>query len=150
MAISTFDALERQKYMLEKVLASRGHDAEQAQRLAKQLEYEVRRKYMEGDLEDKFATEAYLKRKIMELAAQHEQEKIAARAAALQATLNAPHMQCTLSTAVNLWIVKFGDGWVPQQTTTGAADEMNWSALGRRLADANRMEEYEDYWRIVT
>lgn len=91
-----------------------------------------------------------LKRKIQELEAKHEQEKIAARTAAMQAVLNAPHMQCTLSTAVNLWIVKFGDGWVPRQDLGSAVGEMNWHELGARLKRTGKLEEYEDFWRIIT
>jgi len=93
-----------------------------------------------------------LKRKIMELEAKHEQEKIAARAAATQAVLNAPHMQCSLSAAVNLWIVKFGDGWVSHLEVRQAVQsgEMDWGDLTARLADAGKIEKYEDFWRIIT
>lgn len=64
--------------------------------------------------------------------------------------LQSAALACTLSTAVNLWIVKHGDGWVAKQDVTNDTGEMDWQALGRRLSDANRMEEYEDYWRIIT
>ena len=149
MAIDIFDTFKRQKYMLAKVLAARGHDAEQARAMAKKIEYEMQRKYLEEHVELK-DMEYHMKAKMFELEAKLEQEKVAARHAATRATLNAPHMQCTLSTAVDMWIVKFGDGWVPKQKITGAAGEMNWQALGRRLAEARRMEEYDDFWRIIT
>lgn len=85
-----------------------------------------------------------------ELKIRHEWAKREAKIKATQDCLAQPHMQCTMSAAVNLWIVKFGDGWVPKQQVTGAADEMNWQALGRRLGEARRMEEYDDFWRIIT
>ena len=85
-----------------------------------------------------------------ELRIRHTRAKHEAKIKATQVLLNSPHMQCTLSAAINLWIVKFGDGWVPKQQVAGAADEMNWQALGRRLAEARRMEEYDDFWRVIT
>lgn len=149
MAIGIFDAFKRQEYMLEKVLAARGHDAEQARVMAKKIKYEMQLEYHKEHYE-RHEIETRLKEKLFALESKFAREKVAARHAATRATLNAAHMQCTLSTAVNLWVVKFGDGWVPKQATAGADDEMNWNELGRRLAEAHRMEEYEDFWRIIT
>jgi hypothetical protein len=149
MAIGIFDAFKRQEYRLEKVLAARGHDAEQARVMAKKIEYEMQLEYHKEHYE-RHEIETRLKEKLFALESKFAQEKAEAKIAATQAALNAPHMQCTLSTAADMWIVKFGDGWVPKQKITGAAGEMNWQALGCRLADAHRMEEYEDFWRIIT
>lgn len=82
-------------------------------------------------------------------AAAHRREK----EKALQAVLSAPHMRCSLSAAVDLWGVKFGDGWVRVDDLPNAPQgtgEMDWLRLLTRLNAANKLEKYEDYVRIIT
>jgi hypothetical protein len=66
--------------------------------------------------------------------------------------LEMPHNACSVSVAVDLWIVQYGDGWVyigdiPETVGSG---EMQWRELGKRLAGVNRMEARNNHWRIVT
>ena len=146
---ATATAPKWKDYMLEKMLIARGVDASAARPMAVKLEYEMQLEYHKEHYE-RHEIETRLKEKLFALELKFAQEKAEAKIAATQVLLNSPHMQCTLSAAINLWIVKFGDGWVPKQQVAGAADEMNWQALGRRLAEARRMEEYDDFWRIIT
>lgn len=67
--------------------------------------------------------------------------------------LEAPHNACALSVAVNLWIVKFGDGWVRIDDLPNGSvgpGEMQWLKLLTRLTEANKIEKLEDYVRVVT
>ncbi len=66
--------------------------------------------------------------------------------------LEMPHNACSVSVAVDLWIVQFGDGWVyiGDVPETAGAGEMHWRNLGNRLAGVNRMEARNNHWRIVT
>lgn len=66
-----------------------------------------------------------------------------------------PHNACSLSAAVNLWVVKFGDGWVrvndiPDEGGNLDTGEMNWHGLMRRLDLQDKIEKLEDYVRIIT
>lgn len=149
MAILASDYRKQQDYMLQRLLAESA-GKEEAHELQKMLACELRRRSVSlEDWQDKLGPDDLYK-KFAQLEAERKAEQAKAKLAATQAALNAPHMQCTLSTAVDMWIVKFGDGWVPKQQVTGAAGEMNWQALGRRLAEARRMEEYDDFWRVIT
>jgi hypothetical protein len=70
----------------------------------------------------------------------------------LAAEMRMPHNVCTVSSAVELWIVKFGDGWVRKRDVSNIAtpDTMNWTRLARRLHDVHRMEDQNDHWRVIT
>ena len=66
--------------------------------------------------------------------------------------LEMPHNACSVSVAVDLWIVQYGDGWVYIGDTpeTVGSGEMHWRELGKRLVGVNRMEARNNHWRIVT
>lgn len=68
------------------------------------------------------------------------------------AELRMPHNVCTVSAAVDLWIVKFGDGWVRKSDIAEIVDpgNMNWTRLARRLYEARRMEDQNEHWRVIT
>lgn len=150
MAVSTFEYRKQQDYMLQKMIAEKMIDPNEARKIWHEMEREMQRRHVSlEDWQDNLAPEDMYK-KFAEMEAKQKAEQLKAKIKAVQDHLAAPHMQCTLSTAVNLWIVKHGDGWVAKQDVTNDTGEMNWSALGRRLADANRMEKYEDHWRIIT
>lgn len=55
--------------------------------------------------------------------------------------LRSPAMACTLDTAVDLWIVKYGDGWVPV-TDIQKDDNMDWTVLHFRLKEARYVESF--------
>ena len=66
--------------------------------------------------------------------------------------LDLPHNACSISVAIDLWVVQFGDGWVyiGDIPDTAAAGEINWHQLGNRLAAIGRLEARINHWRIVT
>ena len=70
------------------------------------------------------------------------------------ALLASPAMVCSISVGIDLWIAKFGDGWVMATNAMVAPDEeaggMNWSMLYTRLKRLHRMEEHGPFCRIVT
>jgi hypothetical protein len=78
--------------------------------------------------------------------------KIEAEESRLAEEMRMPHNVCTVSAAVELWIVKFGDGWVRKRDVPNIAtpDTMNWTRLARRLHDVHRMEDQNDHWRVIT
>jgi hypothetical protein len=80
-------------------------------------------------------------------AAKAAEEKKRARDA-----LDLPHNACSISVAIDLWVVQFGDGWVyiGDIPDTAAAGEINWHQLGNRLAAIGRLEARINHWRIVT
>jgi hypothetical protein len=79
-------------------------------------------------------------------AAKAAEEKKRARDA-----LDLPHNACSISVAIDLWVVQFGDGWVyiGDIPDTAAAGEINWHQLGNRLAAIGRLEARINHWRIV-
>lgn len=152
MAISTFEYRKQQDYMLQKMIAERTSDPAVARTLQQQLEYELKKRALSlEDWQDGYAPQK-LYAKLAEMEAKIKAEEAQAKLKAVQAHLAAPHMQCTLSTAVNLWIVKFGDGWVTRQDVANAVQpgEMHWFELGSRLVRTGKMEVHEDFWRIIT
>jgi hypothetical protein len=79
-------------------------------------------------------------------------QKRRAEEARQTAELAMPHNVCSISVAVDLWTVQFGDGWVAKRNIAEIVDpgNMNWTRLARRLYDVNRMEDQNEHWRIVT
>ncbi len=79
-------------------------------------------------------------------------QKRRAEEARQAAELRMPHNVCTVSTAVELWIVQFGDGWVRKSDIAEIVDpgNMNWTRLARRLYEARRMEDQNEHWRVIT
>jgi hypothetical protein len=66
--------------------------------------------------------------------------------------LEMPHNACSVSVAVDLWIVQFGDGWVysGDVPTAANAGEMDWHALADRLLQTKHMEARRGHWRVMT
>lgn len=70
----------------------------------------------------------------------------------LRKLMAGPAMQCTVTDGVNLWIAKFGDGWVDRNAIPAVSKEgdMEWTVLADRLRKINMMEEYDNFVRIRT
>lgn len=64
--------------------------------------------------------------------------------------MDSPAMQCTVTDGVNLWIAKFGDGWIDRHTLQQGGEGMDWSVLTDRLRKINMMEEMDTFVRIRT
>lgn len=153
MAISVFDARRQQDYMLQKIIAERAPDPLTARKMQQMLEHELKRRAVSMEEWQDNLGPVDLYKKVADRETKLKAEQLQQKIKAVQATLAAPHIQCTLSAAVNLWIVKFGDGWVrinDMPNEPQGVGEMNWNKLLTRLANAHRMEKYEDYVRIIT
>lgn len=153
MAIAIREYQAQQEYMLQKMIAEKVVDPNEARKMWHALEREMqRRKVSLEDWQDNLAPVDMYK-KFAEMEAHANAKQLKAKIKAVQDSLAQPHMQCTLSAAVNLWIVKFGDGWVrvnDMPNEPHGSGEMNWNKLLTRLADTHKVEKYEDYVRIIT
>ena len=65
--------------------------------------------------------------------------------------INHPAMQPSLDVIENLWLVKYGDGWIQKETVL---DDF-YQVAAQRLANAHRMERHMDqnfiteYFRLI-
>ena len=63
--------------------------------------------------------------------------------------INHPAMQPSLDIIENLWLVKYGDGWIKKETVL---DDF-YRVAAQRLANANRMERDQnfttEYFRLI-
>lgn len=66
--------------------------------------------------------------------------------------MESPAMQCTVTDGVNLWIAKFGDGWVDRNAVLAITElgGMEWWVLADRLRKISMMEEMDKFVRIRT
>lgn len=64
--------------------------------------------------------------------------------------MESPAMQCTVTDGVNLWIAKFGDGWVDHNALPQGGEGMEWPVLADRLRKIHMMEEMDNFVRVRT
>lgn len=90
------------------------------------------------------------KKKYEQLQEAHQQE--AARKARVEHMQSAA-MACSITDGLNLWVARWGDGWVlvmDVQKARNEADAFRWDVLQTRLTRTHRLEIDGEYVRVVT
>jgi hypothetical protein len=143
------ETLEQKLKLYEKIAAQK--EMEEAQRARMEMRYGLGMQAANA-LSPKYTMTAAQMQAWQKAQLEVQEAKAAEERRRAKEELEMPHNACSVSVAVDLWIVQYGDGWVyigdiPETVGSG---EMQWRELGKRLAGVNRMEVRNNHWRIVT
>lgn len=88
---------------------------------------------------------------VRNLEAQQKQKEM--QLEALRMKMQGAAMLCSITDGVNLWITRWGDGWVDSAAVKNASvgdDAFDWTLLCTRLTKLGRLEVHLDFLRIIT